>query len=66
MFAAQYGQAGVLDFFLSLGANIDMQNDKGDSALMLSVMGNYAQIVKLLLGRGASLTLRNSTGRTAM
>ncbi|EGZ18625.1 hypothetical protein PHYSODRAFT_315284 [Phytophthora sojae] len=50
----------------SLGANVNKRNQSGWTPLMAAAHRNFAQIMELLLERGASLTLKTKDGRTAL
>ncbi|KUJ11307.1 ankyrin [Mollisia scopiformis] len=53
--AAATGAVGVASFILDLGADVEAKSKAGDSPLILAIKSNHLPMVKLLLGRGASL-----------
>jgi ankyrin repeat protein len=46
-------------------ANIDYQTDEGTSALMIAAANGHAEIVRILLEKGANATLKNKFDKTA-
>ena len=62
MGASLTGHYSSTKLLLDHGANIDLQNAQGNSALMLGT--NYPDIIGLLLSRGANLDLVNEKGDT--
>ncbi len=57
MVAAHAGDIDLCGFLISEGADIDKQNDNGDTALMLAAKENHEGIVKLLLEKGADANI---------
>ncbi len=55
-----------LSFLLSKGANPNMRDGGGNTALMLSAQLGYAEGLSLLIDRGAQVDLANSTGETPL
>lgn len=59
-----------LSIFLSLlinrNAKLDIQNDKGETALMVAVRRGYIDSAERLLEAGADATLRNRNGKSAI
>lgn len=64
MYAALYGDADQVARLLKNGADPNLQNDAGATALMWAT--DDAEKTRLLLGGGADSTLRSSEGRTAL
>jgi ankyrin repeat protein len=64
MYAALYGDAGSVQRLLENGANPNLRNDAGATALMWAV--DEADKTRLLLDRGADPNLRSGEGRTAL
>ncbi|MBI4040450.1 MAG: hypothetical protein HY390_01140 [Deltaproteobacteria bacterium] len=52
--------------FLTLGANVNAQDNEGWTALMVSVFTRQRDFVKALLDAGADPTLTNHKGKTAL
>jgi hypothetical protein len=59
------GEAEMVSVLLRRDANVDVQNNKGASALMHACYKNHAEVVRRLLGAGATLALRTKDGGTA-
>ena len=51
---------------LQRGAEIDLQNSNGDTALMDAAGQGHERVVELLLQRGAEINLQDSDGDTAL
>ncbi len=51
---------------LTKGPNLNLVNDKGETALMLAAGKGNTTVVKLLLDKGADVSIRNGAGETAM
>jgi ankyrin repeat protein len=64
MYAALYGDAGVVRVLLERGANPNAQNDDGGTALMYAV--EDPDRTRVLLDHGADPNLRSGHGRTAL
>jgi ankyrin repeat protein len=64
MYAALYGDAGSLRLLLDKGADPNVRNDAGATALLWSV--DDPDKTRLLLERGADANVRSSDGRTAV
>jgi len=58
-----YERAALL---ISKGANLDMVNDKGETALMLAAGAGNQKLVKLLMEKGADAQKTNGAGETVM
>jgi len=56
----------VLRFLLERGADPNIQDSDGNTALINAVQWEFYDYVELLLSHGASPTLRNKEGRTAL
>lgn len=55
----------LVDLLLEYGANIDLQNNSGNTALMYASSNNYAEMIVHLISRNANICLVNDTGFTA-
>ena len=55
-----------LSFLLSKGANPDMRDGSGNTALMISAQLGFAEGLSLLLDRRAQVDLANSSGETPL
>ncbi|XP_067683718.1 uncharacterized protein [Haliotis asinina] len=63
----------VLDMLISAGADVDLRDDEGDSALNLAIKsddlrnsGQMMQVVNLLLDSGADVTFKDLDGKDAL
>src|SRR5207247_5172837 len=64
MYAALYGDAGMVRDLLERGADTDARNEAGATALMWAVPD--VQKARLLLDAGADANARSNDGRTAL
>jgi hypothetical protein len=65
--AAQFGQIDQLRALLDNTPElIDQANDRGMTALMAAAHGGHAEVVKMLLERGADVTCRDDRGVSAL
>ncbi|KAI9762377.1 MAG: hypothetical protein M1840_001270 [Geoglossum simile] len=55
--AARNGNFGIVNALLESGANPDPKSSYGGTPLFLAVMGGHAEVVKLLLAKGANGTI---------
>jgi hypothetical protein len=62
--AATEGNDTVVRQLLSMGAPVNMQDERGATALMLAARNGDLGILQALLSRGADGSLRDSQGRT--
>lgn len=63
-YATEYGAGDILDFLLSSGANINIQDNQGDTPLHIAVKTNQPAIVQKLLDAGADPNSRNTLSAT--
>jgi len=66
MSAARYGKLDMVKLLLVRGANVNVKNSDGTTALKLASGGGYTEIVKLLLDRGANVNACDEGNRTAL
>lgn len=67
MIAASYNNRSLVEALLDRGANINLQNGEGHTALMMAIMRRaQTATVSLLLRRGASPNIQDITGETAL
>jgi hypothetical protein len=64
--AAVNGNKKTVKDLLRAGADVNIRNKWGMSALMYAAEGDHAGIVKVLLGSGADINARNNEGSTAL
>ncbi|KAL5506765.1 hypothetical protein EMCRGX_G008503 [Ephydatia muelleri] len=51
---------------LDLGAQVDLQDKRGNTALMCAVEGGHLETVKELMGRGCNVNIKNMVGNVAL
>jgi len=56
----------MMKFLIDRSANINAQDDDGDTPLFLSIQQNLFENVKCLVDSGASLSIKNKKGMTAL
>lgn len=56
----------VVTYLLDVGAHIDDRDARGRTALMIAAEGGRAEIAKLLLVRGADISLKDNAGKRAV
>jgi ankyrin repeat protein len=67
MQAIRFGQTDIANYLITCGADIHKMNQQtGDTALMLATRFNRTSTIKLLLGRNASVDVANHRGETAL
>lgn len=66
MVAVQYGRPSALRLLLKAGANTNLQDDKGRTALMGAAQSSDVLMVKLLLEHGAKIDIEDNNGHTAL
>lgn len=64
--AAKEGKTATVVELLHRGANINAQNDKGQTALMHAALKGHIDTVQLLLNMGAKVNLKTTKGSTAL
>ena len=65
-FAAREGCVACVTTLLDHGANIDVIDPQGYSALVMAVINGHYDVAGLLIDRGIDLTLADDTGQTAL
>ena len=65
-YAAINGHNAVIDYLISSGADLALAAPNGATPVMLAVLSNKADTVKLLVGYGFDLDARNDKGETAL
>ncbi|XP_076101943.1 fibronectin type 3 and ankyrin repeat domains protein 1-like isoform X2 [Mytilus galloprovincialis] len=63
--ASVSGKRDVAYSLLSKGADINIQDRDGKTALMIAIINGHLELVDLLLKRNADLTVKNEYGKTA-
>jgi ankyrin repeat protein len=65
MIAAKYGATNVMESLIRANARIDATNREGNTALLLAVIANQPNSVRMLIGYRADATLKNECGMDA-
>lgn len=65
-FAAQAGDESLLSFLIQKKANIDAKDTMGWTPLMHATRNNQGKLCRALLEMGASLTIQDNNGHTAL
>ena len=55
----------IVELLIKAGANIDLQDSRGRTALYIASLIGHTGIVELLIKAGANIDLQDSRGRTA-
>ena len=64
---ASNGNLDVVKFFTSLQeTNIDSQDDKGATPLILAASNNHPKVVEFLLQKGADASIKDNSGKNAL
>jgi len=68
MFASysNYDQREIVRMLIERGADVNIKNSKGMTALMIASRGGRTEIVRMLIERGADVNIKNSNGKTAL
>ncbi|CAI9744100.1 ankyrin-3-like isoform X22 [Octopus vulgaris] len=66
MAACEQGSTSLIDFLIESGANIDMSNIGGQTALHYAVKSHKTDAVAFLVSRGANVNKQNSWGETPL
>jgi ankyrin repeat protein len=68
--AVSYGFNAIASVLIESGAKIDCQNKAGNTPLMMAIFSSYAPdrtaLLRQLLGKGASLDIKNNRNETAL
>ena len=63
--ASQYGYPAIVILLLAAGANVDKQDDNGNTPLIWAASNGKIEVVKELLKAGANKKLKRNNGQTA-
>lgn len=55
-----------VEYLISQGANINLQNSNGNTALMEAAQEGNLEVVKYLISKSANISIKNSNGKTAL
>jgi ankyrin repeat protein len=66
--AAQFGRTDIAELLLRYGADVNARAHNGlaNTPVLCAVIGQHSDMVKLLLTRGADITLPNGAGSTSL
>ena len=65
MCAARYNNESMVSFLIDKGADINMKNVKGFTALMCAAMYNRESIVSFLIDKGADINIKDDVSDIA-
>jgi ankyrin repeat protein len=66
MFSAAVGDIRRMGELIAYGAEVNLQDDAGATAIMYAIDKGQVEAVKFLLSNGADLTLKTNQGRDCM
>jgi hypothetical protein len=66
IFAVGSGSTETVKLLIDYGADVNLQDDEGQTALMLATITDRPEMVKLLIRAKADLSIKNKRGETAL
>ncbi|EAX97812.1 hypothetical protein TVAG_157970 [Trichomonas vaginalis G3] len=66
VYSSIFNIPSLLEYFLSFGANINEENEVGNTALHIAAFNNSMEAVKALISHGANINEKNRYGKTAL
>lgn len=63
---ARYGQSSELEKMILHGLSVNLQDEKGNTLLMLAAYNGQEKVVQMLLKHGADVDLKNDRGQTPL
>jgi ankyrin repeat protein len=66
MYAAREGAAGSVRVLAEAGANLNLTDPEGTSALIIAIINGHWETASVLVGKGADLNLADITGMTPL
>jgi ankyrin repeat protein len=66
MWAAQNGETSAAKILLEYGANLNAQNNDGETALHSGCQGGYQEVVQILLNKHADRNILDNNGKTPL
>ena len=66
MYSSRHDNLEIVKLLCENGANINLQDKDGFSALMIATDKGYLEIVKFLLENGANINLQDNNGNSAL
>ena len=64
MYASQYDHPGIVKYLIAIGADLELEDSLGNTALIISAANNNYEIIKILVKAGAKH--KNNIGKTAL
>ncbi len=64
--AAEYGNINKIKELLTLGIDVNIQNEDGYTALIWASYKGYIKIVRALIKAGANVNIQDENGKTAL
>jgi ankyrin repeat protein len=64
--AVRAGNAAIVKFLASKGANVNIKDIYGQTPLQIAVLSDNAEIVIQLVSNGAEINIKNSIGKTPL
>ena len=65
-YACDYGQKEIIEYLLSKGANINLQDKYSITPLLAAIWENHVSCVKLLLSKGANRNVKAPDGKSLL
>ena len=66
LLASRKGELMIVQYLVQRAVNLDIRNDKGESAVMLAVEQGHVEVAKFLAQQGSDLYVINDEGKTAL
>ncbi|KAK6176196.1 hypothetical protein SNE40_014525 [Patella caerulea] len=66
IFASHQGQETIVEELLKKGADINIVDHLGNTAVAAAIIGEKKRIAKYLIGKGCDITVTDNNGRTAI
>ena len=64
--AARTGHSGTVRDLIAAGANLNVKDEHGNTALIEAARNGHDDVVRTLLASGADATIKNDEGKTAL
>lgn len=64
MLCAWKDNAEMIKAFIDYGIDVDIKNNRGETALMSAIEGQSLSVIQLLISNGANVNLKNQEGKT--